>query len=206
MDEPLEPGTPSDPAGPDVPAEDSPVPAGPATVPSWGVRPWQGPDRLVLRVPLYHYLIFPAVFFLFVLIYGGARLLAGERPAALALDPLVHMFVVATLFSLWVFPKVVLPRVTFDKAEGLLTLGWKGRRGRRPLASVVGVQVKQTRQQFGDPESNIPPGLKPGTTAPSGLTQPGLRIAQGHSATGFARRRRPGTMRQKPRDREGTHA
>src|SRR5437879_4854442 len=47
----------------DAPADDSPVPAGPATLPI-GARPWPGPDRLVLRVPLgcaASVLVFPAL-------------------------------------------------------------------------------------------------------------------------------------------------
>jgi len=52
--------------------------------------------------------------------------------------------------------RVILPRVTFDREAGLLTLGWGGLRGRRPLSSVIGVQVMQTQKRFGSPELNLP--------------------------------------------------
>jgi hypothetical protein len=90
---------------------------------------------------------------LILLIYAAAACLrAGVSPLALALL-LVPVSLIATLS--W-YRQTILPRVTFDRATGLLALGWKGLRGRRPLSSVIGVQVMQTRKHFGGPELNIP--------------------------------------------------
>jgi hypothetical protein len=58
----------------------------------------------------------------------------------------------AALVLVATFRQMVLPRVTFDRGMGLLTLGWRGLRGQRPLASVIGVQIMQTRKRFGGPE------------------------------------------------------
>jgi hypothetical protein len=142
----------------DVPADDSPVPAGPATLPI-GARPLQAGDRLVLRVPIacgLSVLIFPAmvvavaaIAIFYVELQGRAQ---PQDVAFVLLVPAVGM-VVACWFAC---RRYVLPRVTFDKTSEMLTLGWKGLRGRRSLSSILGVQVMQTRKRFGGPELNIP--------------------------------------------------
>ena len=148
-------GRTTEPGGGVVPADDSPVPAGPATLPM-GARPSPGPYRLVLRAP-YWVSSIPAVIVVAVVTVavlaidlpfqgGGARHLAG----------LVAVLVPLAVISWFWYRKLLLPRVTFDQEAGLLTMGWKGLRGRRPLSSVIGVQVMQTRKQFGGPELNIP--------------------------------------------------
>jgi hypothetical protein len=152
--EPSGRGQHSDLAGRDVTAEDSPVPAGPATVPL-GAKPWQGPDRLVLRAP--SGCIGLGLLFLIIvpILIAAAVLALDERPV----HPMAFaIFVVSwTLIWVWIlYRQTILPRLTFDGEAGLLTLGWKGLRGRRPLSSVIGVQVMQTRKQFGGPEVNIP--------------------------------------------------
>jgi hypothetical protein len=148
----------SDRAGHDVPVEDSPVPAGPATVPG-GARPWQGPGRLVLHGAPYASLVFRGALgagLLVVLICAATGLLAGGPPLEIAFV-LVPPTLIGTLILAWVwFRQAILARVTFDQAAGLLVLGWKGLRGRRPLSSVIGVQVMQTRKHFGGPEHNFP--------------------------------------------------
>jgi len=143
----------SDLAGRDVPAEDSPVPAGPATLPH-GARPWHEPDRLVLRP----YVSFGCAL-LFMIVATGLAVawifLVAERPVV----PLVLACVLVPWFLIcawFLYRQTILPRLTFDREAGLLMLGWKGLRGRRPLSSVIGVQVMQTRKQFGGPELNIP--------------------------------------------------
>lgn len=152
-DEPLVHDSPIDPAGLNVPADDSPVPAGPATLPM-GARPWPGPNCLVLRAThwltcfaLGGFFLFPTVFFLVAVFTGDRKWMT--TAAALA-------FLVCIGMALVWYRQILLPRVTFDKEAGLLLLGWGGRRGRQPLASVIGLQVMQTRKQFGGPELNIP--------------------------------------------------
>jgi hypothetical protein len=156
--EPSRHGTPSDLAGREVPVEDSPVPAGPATVPV-GARPWQGPGRLVLHGAPHASLVFRGALgagFLVVLICAVPQLLAGVPPLEIAFV-LVPPTLIGTLILAWVwYRQAILARVTFDREAGLLMLGWKGLRGRRPLSSVIGIQVMQTRKQFGGPGSNIP--------------------------------------------------
>lgn len=161
-DEALEYGKPTDPAWRDVPAEDSPVPAGPATLPPLplGVRSEPGPDRLVLR-PTYGvmgsaaigfsvvaFLLVPVVL-LFVAVFLGNW---AEQATIAALVVLAY-----AVFAAWHwYHRILLPRVAFDREAGTLTLGWRGRRGQRPLSSVIGVQVMQTRKQLGDAEHSVP--------------------------------------------------
>ena len=81
---------------------------------------------------------------------GGSIFEANLRPLSpghvLGTDPVVLAFILVpttllgTLVWAWIwFRQIILPRVTFDQEAGLLTLGWKGLRGRRPLSSVIGV-------------------------------------------------------------------
>jgi hypothetical protein len=155
-DEPVAKGKQIDPGGHPVPADDSPVPAGPATV-SWA-RPWQEPNRLVLRAP-HGCAAVPLL-----LGGGGAFLVALSvfwpfRPGWGPADTIAIAFaflVPAALAGWFWFRQVVLPRVTFDREAQLLIMGWRGRRGRRPLSSIIGVQVMETRKHFGGPELNIP--------------------------------------------------
>jgi hypothetical protein len=145
----------NEPEGRPVPAESSPVPAGPASLP-WAVvvtRPT--PDRLVLRPPRW---AFTAVLvpFLFVGAMGRLdRLLWGDwrqvEPAWIGTAVLLVLG--GLVFN---YLQVILPRVTFDREAGQLLLGLHGRRGRRDLSSVIGVQVLQTRKRFGDPNFDIP--------------------------------------------------
>jgi hypothetical protein len=148
-----------DPAGRAVPADDSPVPAGPATV-ALGARPWQGPDRLVLRFPVgcsaIPLLIIPGLIAASVLrldrlFWGGWG--GGWGPV----HPMAYgvVLVPVALMAWFWCRQTLLPRITFDQEAGLLTLGWRGLRGRRPLSSIIGVQVMQTRKRFGGPELNI---------------------------------------------------
>jgi hypothetical protein len=136
-----------------VPADDSPVPAGPATI-SIGARPFREPGRLVL-LPFWS---FRRSLILLIIVTGLGVVWALLIGDALA-QPLVLAIVLVpwTLIWAWVlYSHHILPRVTFDQEAGLLILGWKGIRGRRPLSSVIGVQVMETRKQFGGPEANIP--------------------------------------------------
>jgi hypothetical protein len=155
--EPLQDRSQTDPAEREVPVEDSPVPTGPATLPM-GAHPWQGPDRLVLRAPFWRC---ASTFLGFLLAAGtvaGIILVVVDWRQGL-LMPLVF----GLLFGLPIvlsgralfYRQLLLPQVTFDKEAGVLTLGWKGLRGQRPLASVLGVQVMQTRMQFAGPEHAI---------------------------------------------------
>jgi hypothetical protein len=82
------------------------------------------------------------------------RPLRGGGPAQLA--SLTALLIPVALFAWFWYRKVLLPRVTFDKEAGELALGWRGKRGRRRLSSVLGVQVMQTRKQFSGSEHNIP--------------------------------------------------
>jgi hypothetical protein len=152
-DEPFEYQSPTDSAGHDVPAEDSPVPAGPATLPMF-VQPWQEANVLVLRSSFGA--VWPVVtgFFLFsaVSMLVAVFMLDWIGQATIAL-----VVAVSALGLAWYWYRhILLPRVTFDKEAGQLILGWRGRRGRRPLSSVIGVQVIQTRTHFGSTDHNIP--------------------------------------------------
>jgi hypothetical protein len=137
--------------GGDVPVENSPVPAGPATVPM-GVRAYPGPDRLVLRCP--YWIIAPFLGMMgvaaLVLVFVWGLNLFPVTPLVFALG--FALLVIVGLF----LRQTVLPRVTFDRETGLMTMGWNGWRGRRPLSSIIGVQVMQTRKQMGGAELNIP--------------------------------------------------
>jgi hypothetical protein len=153
-DEPRQQWPPIEPSRREVPADDSPVPAGPATLP-FGVRPSQGPDRLVLH-PLIGFgvtLLIQIVALVAVLgIVVSQGLLANW---AIAPTRFGFFLLLSALAGGWFFYRqTILPRVTFDKEAHLLTLGWRGLRGQRPLSSVIGVQVMQTRKQFGGPEFN----------------------------------------------------
>ncbi|HVS37740.1 MAG TPA: hypothetical protein VMS17_19415 [Gemmataceae bacterium] len=163
-DEPPGQGKYTDPAGRDVPAEDSPVPAGPATLPMgmMGVRPIPAPDCLVLRstlgrAPLIGIVIGAGFGTLMLAVYFLLMILLMRGRAAVVLLLALALVLLSVGWMAWHwYRRTILPRVTFDKEAGLLTLGWRGRRGRRPLSSVIGVQVMQTRKQFGGPELNIP--------------------------------------------------
>jgi hypothetical protein len=131
-----------------VPADDLPVPAGPATVPH-DARPRQGPGRLVLCHPF--------------LIPISAAFVTGGMTGILAMHFFVGVGPVAWLFiglfmivTAWngLYRPYLLPRITFDRESGLLKLGWLGLRGRRPLSSVIGIQVMPTRSQLDIPENN----------------------------------------------------
>ena len=138
---------------PVVPADALPVPAGPATVPH-GARPSQEPNRLVLRTLFrFRYM----VLFLIVMtgiVVGILRFRNNPVPPQFLAMIAVPWLLISTGF---LFYQTVLPRVTFDREAGLLLLGWRGLRGKRPLSSVIGVQVMQTQKQFGLPEHNIAP-------------------------------------------------
>jgi hypothetical protein len=145
---------PIDPGGA-VPADDSPVPAGPATLPM-GSRAYPGPHRLVLRAASW-VSVFPAALaatVVVVVVLALERPLRGGGPAQLA--GLTAVLAPVALIAWFWYRKVLLPRVTFDREAGELVLGWRGRRGRRPLSSVLGVQVMKTQKRFGGPEQSIP--------------------------------------------------
>jgi hypothetical protein len=142
----------------DVPADVSPAPTGPATVPT-NARPRQETDRLVLRVAWARALP--------VVIAAMIALGIGMLPIVLVLGQgnmqrrqLAFLLLTSVFFLAWVCwyvsRRVVLPRVAFDKRTEMLILGWRGVRGRRPLSSVLGVQVMQTLKRFGRPELNMP--------------------------------------------------
>ena len=143
----------NDPAGRDVPAEDSPVPAGPATLPI-NAKPWPEPNRLVLRASfpecalscLIGFFLMSAAILIPTYLWGS-----GKETMVAA----IGLLVVALIMAWTWYRQAVLPRVTFDREAGLLTLGWRNRGGQRPLSSIVGVQVMQTLKQFGGPELNI---------------------------------------------------
>ncbi|HVS39639.1 MAG TPA: hypothetical protein VMS17_29045 [Gemmataceae bacterium] len=137
--------------GRDVPADDSPVPAGPATVPG-RPRLLQRPDHLILRMalggPMLAVLIMAAVCALVVVAGAVICFVAALRgDFALVLVCLPTLVLPGVICWFW-GRTILLPRVRFDKAMQTLTLGWWGLRGRRPLASVLGVQVMQTRKHF----------------------------------------------------------
>jgi hypothetical protein len=158
--EPLAQGGGTNPAGRDVPADEAP--AGPATLPYGVVRPWSGPDRLVLLTPTWLrilgfvllpcLLLVPSVILVFV-VGVEARISAGwplARKWAFG-TALVLFGTLTTLWMAWVwYRQFILPRVTFDKEKGVVALGWRTRRGRRPLSSVVGVQVLSVRKPAPD--------------------------------------------------------
>jgi hypothetical protein len=140
----------SSPAPSIVAVEESPVPAGPATL-SMGARASIVEDRLVLRPP------HPWAFPLFALLMLASIYLFMVR----AFSDWFHTGCTTVciigglgIIRLW-FRQAVLSRVTFDKQAGLLLLGWKGRRGRRPLSAVIGVHVMKTCKQFGNTEHNF---------------------------------------------------
>ena len=87
-----------------------------------------------------------------VLVFGRGR---PVHLTALAVALIPAALFPALMAWFW-FRQSILPRVTFDREAGLMRMGWKGLRGRRPLSSIIGVQVMQTRKQFGGPELNIP--------------------------------------------------
>ncbi len=129
-------------AGRDVPVDDSPLPVGPATVSTVAML-WRGPDRLVLRVPFW-FMILPVLPL-------AALFASWFLSDAMPFDATTVAVVLLTFgpgmagYGWICYRYFLLPRVTFDKQAGLLTLGWRGRRGRRPLSSIIGVQVMITR-------------------------------------------------------------
>jgi hypothetical protein len=151
-------GKPIELGGRAVPADDLPVPEGPATLPMWA-RPRQGPYRLELRNPYWWLSPFPFWLLAGVAVTASAfkqgwPLQAGAG-AAQAAAILVVLFPVGLLSVFW-YRKVLLPRVAFDQEAGQLVLGWRGLRGRRPLSSVLGVQVMETRKQYDGAGPNSP--------------------------------------------------
>ncbi|HVS34842.1 MAG TPA: hypothetical protein VMS17_04615 [Gemmataceae bacterium] len=143
---------PINPGGRDVPADDPPLPAGPATVPMLASLR-RGPDRLVLRAPFWP--MIPAVLGIGSL--SAYWFLSGAMP----FNPTAVTFVL--LFfgpgwacCGWICYRCLVRRVTFDTKAGLLTLGWRGRRGRRPLSSIIGVQAMMTRVRSGGSIAAMP--------------------------------------------------
>ena len=150
-DEPLGRNGPTD-SSRVVLAEDSPVPAGPATVPM-GSRSAAGPDRIVLRFPPGCALLtalFPMVFTSVLMV---VNILTGFWQPEVGFVLLALGLIVAWIW----YRKGLLPRTTFDKEASLLLLGWRGKRGTRPLSSVIGIQIMLTRKQFPGTDGSIPP-------------------------------------------------
>jgi hypothetical protein len=140
-----------------VPADESPVPAGPATLPMGSRLVPSQPYRLVFRVPAWMS-VAPVIMAAAIMAVVGLAIdwpRRGGAGAGLA-APLVAIVAPVALCSVVWYRKVFLPGVTFDHEARELVLGRGGRKGRRALSSVIGVQVMETRKRFGGPEQNMP--------------------------------------------------